>query len=1247
MAVNLNVLLLLFFVRFMSDLGEEQENECPFKEIVGYDEKSSKYTVRLNKKKNELKKLSKKELCKYPMGRILLDNFNQGDESEKDDNNNYDSSDFDKIDTILQQTNDKYFVLWKGCGFEDASFANNIDPKSNKLKLFRQRLAFPFPPKNSDVKPSPQIPFCRTYKSLNSFEMTTFNKLITCFNNQRDILLSDSMALDSTKSCIYFLRLLQETQTVKGPYLVVTENSKWLKELHDLPELLPLYYFGNDTGLDKINELYFSPELDSTSTNFHVLIIKPDKLESALPYISHISYKVAFFIGPNAKSFCRKRFLMKNVEITINAGINICITKPDISNSAIPLDNLMAYITGQDVKEMIMQAERNKSQIVKDQIQPIYQRLMKPGSHYLHVPPIRHVNCPFSPIQKKLCQSIVTQYSDSPQTAISKLLRLCSHPFLVSEGEYSLGSPDLLESSTKLQILNEILEQYCDLESETVLIISNFQQNIEIIIDLLCQRGEKYQEIATGFDNREEIDALINVYLYNCRYALEIPPLETIKTVIIYDGNVNIWKEILKTHRESRKPYVSINNIFYLENIDCYEHDLFNICEPLKFNLKHAQIDLNAAIIHAFSDFSILTPREYLESSVIYDEENTVQSIRTYSDFSPKLTGEIIKGSSPDLLDDDKEHEWTIHERNLLTRGLFQIGYGRWEVLQHVIGLYLPIQTIKSAALSLISIVIKASNTSTGYNLVRSLIKTADSQGELQPFQEGTVFKDEDYIADVQSKAPTLIKRLELLFYLANSLGGGEITPDDVPPFRIREHSLMPDWWNEEYDNALAYLTYKFGIGNFDHYGEFPDDRLSKLFINWPQYVDQKILTERAIKICEVAKRTPMTDHKIIENLSKTHTEQFTEDVQQLLLPYLLNYGVDEGEKGEKDYEKVAENINSKSNTQFTAQDIEDYINYLKDLSKENEGSGGLAFNLAARVINRIETMSKLRKLLRLGDKFIYKIESAPRWRNITKKWTPEMEYLYFTKIEQLGFANVLTILQEPAFIEVFENSLPPSFILQEDDIAKRINFIFESKEEIKKSSPVAQTAVSSSGTKKKRSGEGLAGFVSKRLNPPTIRELKSMHVTYPLAVTQNSELLDIGTIVYDRPDFHSERYIYPAGYKVTRLYTDLTNPAERTTWISEIIDTGKKKPLFRAYQENDPKISFEGETPSAPWVMILKKASKIKGDNKKTNTISGPETYLFTNPIIIYLIQHLPNIEKCTKYVLKKVKGDSDNEDK
>lgn len=135
-------------------------------------------------------------------------------------------------------------------------------------------------------------------------------------------------------------------------------------------------------------------------------------------------------------------------------------------------------------------------------------------------------------------------------------------------------------------------------------------------------------------------------------------------------------------------------------------------------------------------------------------------------------------------------------------------------------------------------------------------------------------------------------------------------------------------------------------------------------------------------------------------------------------------------------------------------------------------------------------------------------------------------------------------------------------------------------------------------------------------------------------------KVLDLGKIVYDRPAFHSDRYLLPAGYTSVRIYPSIQTPSQKCEYTCRITDAGEA-PLFEMVAEDDPDNPVRASSSSQCHAQVLKAINKARG-KIATNTGSGPDFFGYGNPTIMNLIQKLPNAEKCTKY--KRVSFEASN---
>jgi chromodomain-helicase-DNA-binding protein 7 len=147
------------------------------------------------------------------------------------------------------------------------------------------------------------------------------------------------------------------------------------------------------------------------------------------------------------------------------------------------------------------------------------------------------------------------------------------------------------------------------------------------------------------------------------------------------------------------------------------------------------------------------------------------------------------------------------------------------------------------------------------------------------------------------------------------------------------------------------------------------------------------------------------------------------------------------------------------------------------------------------------------------------------------------------------------------------------------------------------------------------------------------------------MTVHRGLVLIELGTIVYDRPDFHNERYIFPVGFISEKLYYSPIDPSEKVWWRSYVLDDGSTCPLFRVELKDDPTFHWEARICSSPWGAI-RQAVIVRAIELGINTlchtpnptkyvpVSGPDKFGFSHPTVLHLIQNMDNAGMCTKYV-------------
>ncbi|CAO3591055.1 unnamed protein product [Absidia cylindrospora] len=126
-----------------------------------------------------------------------------------------------------------------------------------------------------------------------------------------------------------------------------------------------------------------------------------------------------------------------------------------------------------------------------------------------------------------------------------------------------------------------------------------------------------------------------------------------------------------------------------------------------------------------------------------------------------------------------------------------------------------------------------------------------------------------------------------------------------------------------------------------------------------------------------------------------------------------------------------------------------------------------------------------------------------------------------------------------------------------------------------------------------------------------------------------------LGYVVYDRPAFHNQRYIYPVGYKVKKWYRSMIDPKSDTQYVCEILDGGQE-PIFRLEADDNPGKSYTGPTPTTVWTIAVREAFAIRNMDYGHNPV-GPDFFGLRKNAIAKMIQDLPNADKCNNYIWQK----------
>ncbi|KAF7422503.1 hypothetical protein PC9H_010659 [Pleurotus ostreatus] len=152
----------------------------------------------------------------------------------------------------------------------------------------------------------------------------------------------------------------------------------------------------------------------------------------------------------------------------------------------------------------------------------------------------------------------------------------------------------------------------------------------------------------------------------------------------------------------------------------------------------------------------------------------------------------------------------------------------------------------------------------------------------------------------------------------------------------------------------------------------------------------------------------------------------------------------------------------------------------------------------------------------------------------------------------------------------------------------------------------------------------------TKSFSIPTVPRDKSGKPMLPLNVGIMT-VISLGEVCM-REHFHTERYIFPVGYEVTRRYLSTIDPAHEVVYHCTILDGGDG-PKFQIVPSDTLDRPVIAGTATGAWSSIVKQANAIR-NRQHSNSVSGPDFFGLGQNTIKHLIQELPNANRLRDYV-------------
>ncbi|EAY14498.1 F/Y-rich N-terminus family protein [Trichomonas vaginalis G3] len=656
----------------------------------------------------------------------------------------------------------------------------------------------------------------------------------------------------------------------------------------------------------------------------------------------------------------------------------------------------------------------------------------------------------------------------------------------------------------------------------------------------------------------------------------------------------------------------------------------------------------------------------FWEKLLPQQQEPAVVEENLYDDGRMRTRHQKTQGMNDEedpALDDGTSRDWKRAERDKLQHLLQWYGWDRWNDASKLVGLKRSVIEIKLAARAMLRKLLNAETDLSQYTTARMLLDKACSK-EFDPnfigdddaiavdddFMKQPAMIDPEFVMAAAKKGGAWIKRIEMLYYLCMAVDKANRNPEEIFVPTVQGNSPT-SWWTANDDRYLIYGTYIHGFTRTEEVLADDDLKFTYKGDDTKEPPSTTSLTPRLRKLAHGLKRylngeSRRSDNQPSEPNAPKNKIWLKRD-KSTVLQHMLHGGVPLKENGDHDWAKfreicgfndktdeqmqkyVEEMMDTGSNDDNSKHNDKDDDDAKDDEEKSNEGTGPAV--TATRIKQRFESLTKLRQIfLKYSEQEVAEYFSyLPRWRNVPRSWNDHLEFEFFKAISQRGWGVCADILKGETFKGVFEGDNLPNFFTSDARVIRRLNTILDYFQNNSLESLRLKEATNPKAKKKKTSKAK-----DDELEMPTIERNPDGSPVMPLMLTSTAWIISLGHIVTDRTGFHTDRYIYPAGFKSTRLYASTLDPTHRVRYNCEIIDNGEAIPLFRVSMEDNPEVKYEGNSPTSPWTLILKRILELRTQTPKALSISGPDIYGLAHPAVVYCIQNMEGADKCVNYI-------------
>lgn len=135
---------------------------------------------------------------------------------------------------------------------------------------------------------------------------------------------------------------------------------------------------------------------------------------------------------------------------------------------------------------------------------------------------------------------------------------------------------------------------------------------------------------------------------------------------------------------------------------------------------------------------------------------------------------------------------------------------------------------------------------------------------------------------------------------------------------------------------------------------------------------------------------------------------------------------------------------------------------------------------------------------------------------------------------------------------------------------------------------------------------------------------------SYPIELG-SIKILNIGQIIYDRSNYHTDSWIYPSGFVSTRNYADIKNKDGKCMYTCRITENGDF-PRFEIVPDSDSQFVIAAPTPDLCHAALIQTINENTGQNMELSA-QGEWFFGLSQSAVISILENNPDIKKCSKF--------------